>query len=59
MKLDCVLTACNNNPLYYDFIPIFIQSWNKLYPDIDVKVVLVNDNIPDDLNLYTKNILVK
>ena len=25
MKLDCVLTACNNNPLYIEGIPIFIK----------------------------------
>ena len=33
MKLDCVLTAVNENELYLDFIPIFIKTWNKLYPD--------------------------
>ena len=39
MILDCVITACNTLPLYYDFIPIFIRSWNKLYPNIDVKII--------------------
>ena len=32
MKLDCVLTAVNDNRLYLDFVPIFIKTWNKLYP---------------------------
>jgi len=40
MKLDCVLTAVNENPLYLEFIPIFIKTWNKLYPGIDVKILL-------------------
>ena len=47
MKLDCILTACNTNELYIDFIPIFIKSWTKLYPDVDIKIVLINDIIPD------------
>ncbi len=43
MKLDCVLTSCNLNPLYCDFIPIFIKTWNKLYLDFDVKFVLISN----------------
>ena len=41
MKLDCVLTAVNENPLYLELVPIFIKSWNKLYPDVDVKIILI------------------
>ena len=58
MKLDCVLTACNTNPLYYGFIPLFIKSWKKLYPEVDVKVILINDIIPDDLKEYLDNIIL-
>ena len=58
MKLDCILTSCNLNPLYCDFIPIFVKTWNKLYPDIDVKIVLISDYIPDNLKLYDKNIIL-
>ena len=36
MKLDCVLTAVNDDPYYMDFIPIFVNTWNKLYPDVDI-----------------------
>lgn len=32
MILDCVLTSVNTNPLYIDFIPIFVKTWNRLYP---------------------------
>ena len=58
MKLDCVLTASNENKLYLDFIPIFIKTWNKLYPDVDVKIVLIAKNIPDNLLSYKNNIIV-
>ena len=58
MKLDCVLTACNMNPLYSDFIPIFIKTWNKLYPNVDVKIVLIHEFIPPELDAYTNNIIL-
>ena len=45
MKLDCVITSVNNNDLYIDFIPLFIKTWKKLYPDVDVKIILIDDNI--------------
>ena len=58
MKLDCILTATNDNPLYQDFIPLFIKSWSKLYPNIDVKVILISDIIPDQLKQYINNIIL-
>jgi hypothetical protein len=58
MKLDCVLTACNNNPMYYNFIPIFIRAWNKLYPSVDVKIVYIDTNLPDFLQEYKDNIIL-
>ena len=58
MKLDCVLTAVNENRLYLDFIPIFIKTWNKLYPDVDVKIVLIAKKIPDDLLSYKNNLIL-
>lgn len=58
MKLDCVLTAVNENKLYLDFIPIFIKTWNKLYPNVDVKIVLIAKDIPEDLILYKNNIIL-
>ena len=50
MKLDCVITSVNNNNLYIDFIPIFIKTWKKLYPTIDVKIILINEEIPIHLD---------
>ena len=29
MKLEYVLTSCNLNHLYCDFIPVFIRAWKK------------------------------
>jgi len=58
MKLDCVLTSVNENKLYLDFVPIFIKTWNKLYPDVDVIIILISKKIPDDLLLYKKNIIL-
>jgi hypothetical protein len=58
MKLDCVLTAVNENDLYLDFVPIFVKSWNKLYPDVDVKIILIAENIPDTLLSYKNNIIL-
>lgn len=58
MKLDCVLTAVNENPMYIDFVPIFIKTWNKLYPDVRVKIILIAKKIPKDLILHKDNIIL-
>lgn len=58
MKLDCVVTAVNENPLYLDFIPLFIKTWGKLYPDVDIKIVLIANEIPTDILKYKDNIIL-
>lgn len=58
MKLDCVLSAVNENPLYMDFVPIFIQTWNKMYPHVDIRIVLIAHNIPENLLQYKNNIIL-
>ena len=58
MKLDCILTSVNNHPLYIDFVPLFIKTWNKLYPNVNVKIILINDNIPENLSQYENNIIL-
>lgn len=58
MKLDCILSAVNKNPLYMDFVPIFIKTWNKLYPNVDVKIVLIAQDIPQQLLEYKNNIIL-
>ena len=58
MKIDCVLTSCNLDPMYIDFVPIFIQAWNKLYPYIDVKIILIADKIPEKLIEYSNYLIL-
>lgn len=58
MKLDCVLTAVNEKPLYIEFVPIFVKTWNKLYPSVDVKIILIANKIPDNLLEFKNNIII-
>lgn len=58
MKLDCVLSACNLNPIYIEFIPIFIKTWKKLYPDVDIRIVLIADEIPKEYIEYSEYIIL-
>ena len=59
MKIGTVLTATDLNPLYLDFIPIFIKSWTTLFPEIDVIIVLVANDIHTYLNEYKKYIHIQ
>ena len=58
MILDCVLTAVNNNPLYIDNVPFFIKCWSKLYPNVDIKIILIATSIPIELTSYNKHIIL-
>ena len=56
MKLDCIVTAVNENPLYLEFIPIFVKTWKKLYPDVDVKIILIAHAIPKEYEEYNSRV---
>ena len=56
MKLSTVLASVNNNPAYYMFIPKQILFWNHF--GIKFVAVFVGDKIPDELTLYSKNIIL-
>lgn len=58
MILDCILTSVNENETYIDFIPIFIMSWKKLYPNIDIKILLIANEIPDKFMSYKDYIIL-
>ena len=58
MKLDCIITAVNENPLYIEFIPIFVKTWKKLYPDVDVKIILIAHTIPAEYEEYKDHIIL-
>jgi|APSaa5957512535_1039671.scaffolds.fasta_scaffold21804_3 hypothetical protein len=58
MKIGCVLTACNEKPLYADFIPVFVDAWKALFPNITVRIIYVsNDNVPDKFSDYKEHII--
>ncbi len=57
MKLDCVLTAVNENQLYLELVPLFIKFWNKLYPNVEVKIILIAKEIPENYLCY-KDIII-
>jgi len=52
MKLSAVVTATNDKELYCDFIPIFIETWKKLMPEVLIKIVFVGTEIPEKFNKY-------
>lgn len=58
MKLDCVLTAVNENQLYLDFISLFINTWKKLYPSVDVKIVFISYEIPEKYKEYSEHLIL-
>lgn len=58
MKLSCVLSAVNNDPLYIDFIPNFIKHWSFLFPEVQIKIILIGEKIPDEYVIYKKNIIL-
>jgi len=52
------VTAVNDNPLYLDFIPIFVETWKLLYPNVCVKIILIAEKIPDEYSDWEKNIIL-
>lgn len=58
MILDCVLTASNLNEVYVDFIPIFIKTWKKLIPKINIIIILISDKLPFNLRKYSSYIIL-
>tara|TARA_B110000259_G_scaffold169646_2_gene199713 strand:+ start:5545 stop:6312 length:768 start_codon:yes stop_codon:yes gene_type:complete len=56
MRLTNVLTATDTNPLYYKFVPIFVKTWKKLFPDINIHIILISDTMIPELEPYSKYI---
>tara|TARA_B110000008_G_C16773461_1_gene485572 strand:+ start:60 stop:824 length:765 start_codon:yes stop_codon:yes gene_type:complete len=56
MKLTDVLTATDNNPLYYKFVPIFIKTWKKLFPEIKIHIILISEQMIPELEPYSEYI---
>ena len=58
MKLDCILTSCNLNTNYLDFVPLFVKAWSKLYPHVNIKIILISNKIPENIKKYEKHIIL-
>lgn len=58
MKIRCVLSACNTNSMYMDFIPIFIRSWKKLFPEVEIKIIIVAKRIPNEYVKFSENLIL-
>lgn len=56
MKLDCILTAVNDNPMYTQFIPVFIKAWKKLVPEAAIIILFIGDFIPEEFAEYKEYI---
>ena len=54
MLLTDTLTATNMNPEYYKFIPSFIKAWKKLFPEINIHIIVIADEIVEELQPYNK-----
>jgi len=52
MILTDVLTATDLNPMYYNFIPIFIKAWRKLFPEINIHIILIANELIEELESY-------
>jgi hypothetical protein len=56
MKLGGVLSACNDNPDYYELIPSFVDVWQNLLPTAQVRIIFVTrtpEALPHCLVPYT------
>ena len=54
MILTDVLTASDMNPMYYKFIPIFIRAWKRLFPEVNIHIILIADELIDELVPYSE-----
>lgn len=52
------ITASDLNPTYCGFIPSWITHHKKLYPNSEIKVLLVHDTLPNDLIKFKDNIIL-
>ena len=58
MLIDCICTSCNNNSTFLPFIKPFIKSWTKLFPNIILKIIFINDKIPPYLSKFSKYLIL-
>lgn len=56
MQLKAVLTAVNDNIMYWRFIPLFIKVWKLFFPDVLIVIVFIGEELPVELLAYSKHI---
>ena len=56
MRLTTVLSAVNENPSYYMFIPKQVLFWGKF--NIKFVAIFIGEAIPDELEEYSDNIIL-
>ena len=56
MKLGTIVTACDSNPLYSEFIPKFIECWKHLVPEADICVLYIASVLPESLVPFSKHL---
>jgi hypothetical protein len=57
MKLAHILTACDNNPRYTKFIPLFIEAWKRLSNDLRITILFISqDPLPEECKAYEQYI---
>jgi len=58
MRIGTVVTATDTNPLYIEFIPMFIKAWKKVLPEVDIHILLIAESIPEIYSSYKDNIIL-
>jgi hypothetical protein len=58
MKISYVLTSTTHNQMYYDFIPIFIKAWKKLFPEIKIVILYIHHEIPKKFEEYKEHLVL-
>lgn len=56
MHIDTVVTATDSNPLYIDFIPMFVSAWSTLFPEVNIIILVVANDLPQKFEEYKKYI---
>lgn len=57
MKIDIVLTSCNLNNYYLNLYPYVFKVWKEKF-NLDLYMILIADDIPDNLLNYKKFIIL-
>jgi len=57
MRVGTVLSACNNNKKYFQWIPHFISAWRKLFPFVNIIIIFIGNEIPLNLRNFKEIIL--